>query len=100
LTTFNSVNAVIVELLIRSHDCYTAACDMEGIADVLLRARSITANLLQQQEWQLMVGVRKFKLDVIGMDSQIYFPGPSRNWNWALQRHDLHFQNPQRPRTV
>jgi hypothetical protein len=32
---------------------------MEGIADVLLRARSITSNLLQQQEWQLMVGVTK-----------------------------------------
>lgn len=49
------VHALIVELLIRSHDCYTSACDMEGIADVLLRSRSITSNLLQQQEWQLMV---------------------------------------------
>ncbi|XP_059487739.1 spatacsin [Neocloeon triangulifer] len=49
------VHGVIVELLIRSHDCYTAACDMEGIAEVLLRARALTSNLLQQQEWQLMV---------------------------------------------
>jgi len=31
---------------------------MEGIAEVLLRARSLTASLLQQQEWQLMVRLK------------------------------------------
>ncbi|XP_067002124.2 spatacsin [Anabrus simplex] len=44
-----------VELIIRAHDCFTAACNMEGIAAVLQKARILTSNLQTRQEWGLMV---------------------------------------------
>lgn len=48
-------NKEVVEILIRAHDCYTAALNMEGIAAVLRRAHVLTTNLLEWQEWALMV---------------------------------------------
>ncbi|XP_071562080.1 spatacsin isoform X1 [Temnothorax nylanderi] len=54
----------IVELLIRSHDCFTASCNMEGIASVLRKCQSL-ANMLQiLKYWALLVrlvtGVGRF----------------------------------------
>jgi hypothetical protein len=49
------MNVAAVEIMIRAHDCYTAALNMEGIAAVLHEAHMLTANLLQRQEWALMV---------------------------------------------
>ncbi|KAL6426524.1 hypothetical protein ACFW04_009151 [Cataglyphis niger] len=55
---------IIVELLIRSHDCFTASCNMEGIASVLRKCQSL-ANMLQIfKHWALLVrlvtGVGRF----------------------------------------
>lgn len=45
----------IVELLIRSHDCFTASCNMEGIASILRKCQSL-ANMLQiLKYWTLLV---------------------------------------------
>ncbi|KAL0117009.1 hypothetical protein PUN28_010108 [Cardiocondyla obscurior] len=54
----------IVELLIRSHDCFTASCNMEGIASVLRKCQNL-ANMLQLlKHWALLVrlvtGVGRF----------------------------------------
>ncbi|XP_018364335.1 PREDICTED: spatacsin isoform X1 [Trachymyrmex cornetzi] len=54
----------IVELLIRSHDCFTASCNMEGIASILRKCQSL-ANMLQiLKYWALLVrlvtGVGRF----------------------------------------
>ncbi|XP_064618908.1 spatacsin-like isoform X2 [Lineus longissimus] len=44
-----------VELLVRSHECHTIACNMEGIASVLRTARQLTSNLAQAEEFTLMI---------------------------------------------
>ena len=44
-----------VELLVRSHDCFTLACNMEGIAEVLRMARSCTQSLAKAEQYSLMV---------------------------------------------
>ncbi|KAL6259083.1 hypothetical protein P5V15_009005 [Pogonomyrmex californicus] len=54
----------IVELLIRSHDCFTASCNMEGIASILRKCQSL-ANMLQiLKHWAILVrlvtGVGRF----------------------------------------
>jgi spatacsin len=54
------MNVAVVEILIRAHDCYTAALNMEGIAAVLHQAHMLTADLLQRQEWALMVRTSTF----------------------------------------
>ncbi|KAG8230732.1 hypothetical protein J437_LFUL011067, partial [Ladona fulva] len=54
----------VVELLIRSHDCHTRACNMEGISRILHHARILTSSLLLEEEWSLMVrlltGIRRY----------------------------------------
>ncbi|XP_063238820.1 spatacsin [Bacillus rossius redtenbacheri] len=54
----------VVELVVHAHDCFSAACSMEGIVGVLRRARIISRSLLRREEWGLMVrlltGVRRF----------------------------------------
>ncbi|KAF5297886.1 hypothetical protein FQA39_LY11871 [Lamprigera yunnana] len=47
--------SLIVELLIRSHDCFTADCNMEGISIILRKCESIIALLLQLKNWKLIV---------------------------------------------
>ncbi|WAQ97767.1 SPTCS-like protein [Mya arenaria] len=42
------------ELLIMAHECYTAACDMEGISNILRAARMLTWQLVAASEYQLM----------------------------------------------
>ncbi|KAK3606037.1 hypothetical protein CHS0354_025081 [Potamilus streckersoni] len=58
------VLSVQTELLILSHECHTAASNMEGIANVLRAARLMTVYLESAQEFQLMVrllvGVGRF----------------------------------------
>ncbi|XP_076620109.1 spatacsin isoform X1 [Colletes latitarsis] len=54
----------IVELLIRSHDCFTTSCNMEGIASILRKCQNL-ANVLQNHKlWALLVrlvtGVGRF----------------------------------------
>ncbi|XP_076176182.1 spatacsin isoform X3 [Ptiloglossa arizonensis] len=53
-----------VELLIRSHDCFTTSCNMEGIASILRKCQTL-ANVLQNFKlWALLVrlvtGVGRF----------------------------------------
>ncbi|ESP01289.1 hypothetical protein LOTGIDRAFT_157467 [Lottia gigantea] len=52
------------ELLILAHDCYTIACNMEGISHVLRAARRITETLCRSEEFSLMIrlltGVGRF----------------------------------------
>lgn len=56
--------ALIVELLIRAHDCFTADCNMEGISIVLKKSQALIALLLQLQSWKLIVrlltGIRRY----------------------------------------
>lgn len=56
--------ALIVELLIKAHDCFTADCNMEGIAIVLKKSQALIALLLQLQSWKLIVrlltGIRRY----------------------------------------
>ncbi|EZA52114.1 Spatacsin [Ooceraea biroi] len=54
----------IVELLIRSHDCFTASCNMEGIASVLRKCQNLANTLQILKHWALLVrlvtGVGRF----------------------------------------
>lgn len=56
--------ALIVELLIRAHDCFTADCNMEGITIVLKKSQTIIALLQQLKSWKLIVrlltGIRRY----------------------------------------
>eukprot|EP00794_Sanderia_malayensis_P020531 gene20531-22550_t len=53
------------ELIIRAHDCFTLACNMEGIADVLRAARLCVMDLVNAKAYSLMVriltGIGRFK---------------------------------------
>ena len=49
-----------VELLIRSHDCFTLGCSVDGIAEVLKVSRDITAKLYQGKHYKLMVFIHLF----------------------------------------
>ncbi|XP_048514375.1 spatacsin [Athalia rosae] len=55
---------VIVELLIKSHDCFTAACNMEGISLILRKSQQLANSLQNLKEWGLLVrlltGVGRF----------------------------------------
>lgn len=44
-----------VEILIRAHDCYTVACNVEGIGLVLRRARVLAMQILQTHQRRLLV---------------------------------------------
>ena len=62
-TTFHHFSSFLlalsmqVEMLIRSHDCYTLACSVDGIAEVLRVARDITAALYKGRHYKLMVSL-------------------------------------------
>ncbi|XP_060523228.1 spatacsin [Cylas formicarius] len=47
--------ALIVELLIIAHNCFTADCNMEGISSVLRKCRSVVAHLVTLRSWKLIV---------------------------------------------
>ncbi|XP_018320150.1 spatacsin [Agrilus planipennis] len=46
---------MIIELLIRSHDCFTADCNMEGISVILRKSKKIISMLLEIKSWKLIV---------------------------------------------
>ncbi|XP_053966842.1 uncharacterized protein LOC128868592 [Anastrepha ludens] len=48
-------NIIYVELLIKAHQCYVHECSMEGIANVLNRAKALNAVLTQAKSWSLIV---------------------------------------------
>ncbi|XP_066592873.1 spatacsin isoform X2 [Prorops nasuta] len=54
----------VVELLIRSHDCFTATCNMEGIASILRKCQQLSNVLQNLKLWKLLVrlvtGVGRF----------------------------------------
>lgn len=47
--------SVVIELLIRSHDCFTTECNMEGISAILRKAQTLTSTILNLKNWNLMV---------------------------------------------
>lgn len=49
------VHSMSVELVVRAHDCFTAASNMEGIGSVLRTALSLTTSLVQHAQWSLLV---------------------------------------------
>ncbi|XP_076280997.1 spatacsin [Lasioglossum baleicum] len=55
---------MIVELLIRSHDCFTTSCNMEGIASILRKCQNVANALQNLKLWTLLVrlvtGVGRF----------------------------------------
>lgn len=48
-------NLICVELLIKSHQCFVHECSMEGIANVLNKAKSLNATLTSARSWTLIV---------------------------------------------
>ncbi|XP_024937810.1 spatacsin isoform X2 [Cephus cinctus] len=46
---------IIVELLIRSHDCFTASCNMEGIASILRKCQHLAVSLQNLKQWSLLI---------------------------------------------
>lgn len=46
---------LITLLLIASHDCFTADCNMEGISTILKKCQSVIAHLLSLRSWKLIV---------------------------------------------
>lgn len=47
--------ALIVELVVRAHDCFTADCNMEGIMMVLKKCQTLISLLLTLKCWKLIV---------------------------------------------
>ncbi|CAD5119151.1 DgyrCDS7789 [Dimorphilus gyrociliatus] len=69
-----------VELLIKAHDCHTISCNTEGICNVLLAVRKLTAALASRQEFslliQLILGIRRYNemyeaLDVLKSNGKL-----------------------------
>lgn len=48
-------NTIIVDLLIKAHDCFVHECYMEGIANVLQRAKLLNSVLTKAKSWNLIV---------------------------------------------
>ncbi|KAK5649024.1 hypothetical protein RI129_003916 [Pyrocoelia pectoralis] len=55
---------LIIELLIRAHDCFTADCNMEGISIILRKCQSIILLSLTLKNWKcivrLLTGVARY----------------------------------------
>ncbi|XP_032513867.2 spatacsin isoform X2 [Danaus plexippus] len=49
------VNTISIELLVLSHECFSCACDTEGVAVCLRSAQALSARLLASRSWRLMV---------------------------------------------
>ncbi|XP_037954698.1 spatacsin-like [Teleopsis dalmanni] len=48
-------NLIYVELLIKAHQCFVNECSMEGIANVLNRAKALNVILTKAKSWSLIV---------------------------------------------
>lgn len=62
-------NIIYVELLIKAHQAFIHECSMEGIANVLNRAKALNAVLAQAKSWSLIVRM----LIGIGRYREMYF---------------------------
>lgn len=62
-------NIIYVELLIKAHQAFVHECSMEGIANVLNRAKALNAILAQAKSWSLIVRM----LIGIGRYREMYF---------------------------
>ncbi|XP_049866892.1 spatacsin [Pectinophora gossypiella] len=49
------VNIISIELLVLAHECFSCACDTEGVAVSLVSAQALTARLAAARSWRLMV---------------------------------------------
>ncbi|XP_075969703.1 spatacsin [Anticarsia gemmatalis] len=49
------VNIISLELLVVAHECFSVACDPEGVATALRSAQALAARLLAARSWRLMV---------------------------------------------
>ncbi|KPI91567.1 Spatacsin [Papilio xuthus] len=49
------VNIICIELLVLGHECFSGACDTEGVAVTLRSAQALAARLLAARSWRLMV---------------------------------------------
>ncbi|KAJ8927655.1 hypothetical protein NQ314_019857 [Rhamnusium bicolor] len=47
--------ALVVELLITAHNCFTADCNMEGISVILKKCQMVISHLLILRSWKLIV---------------------------------------------
>ncbi|CAH1169832.1 unnamed protein product [Phaedon cochleariae] len=47
--------ALVIELLITAHECFTADCNMEGISIVLKKCQAVISHLLNLRSWKLIV---------------------------------------------
>nr|CAI5834396.1 unnamed protein product [Callosobruchus analis] len=47
--------ALVIELLIMAHNCFTADCNMEGITIILKKCQKVIAHLLTLRSWKLIV---------------------------------------------
>ncbi|XP_059218694.1 uncharacterized protein LOC106084269 [Stomoxys calcitrans] len=62
-------NIIYVELLIKAHQAFVHECSMEGIANVLSRAKALNNVLAQAKSWSLIVRM----LTGIGRYREMYF---------------------------
>ncbi|XP_041372717.1 spatacsin-like [Gigantopelta aegis] len=69
--------SIQTELLILAHECFTVACSMEGISNVLRAARISTDVLVASQEFSLMIrlltGVGRFSEMTYIFDALIHY---------------------------
>lgn len=49
------MHIISIELLVVAHECFSCACDTEGVAVVLRSAQALIAQLLAARSWRLMV---------------------------------------------
>lgn len=49
------MNIICIELLVVGHECFSGACDTEGVAVSLRSAQALAARLLAARAWRLMV---------------------------------------------
>lgn len=63
--SYKKQNTIMVELLIKAHDCFVHECSMEGIHFVLVRCKELTSILSAAKSWRLivklLVGVGRYR---------------------------------------
>lgn len=59
MTSENDLNVedlnLIIELLVLSHECFSADCNMEGISTILRKCQTVTSLLVSLENWKLIV---------------------------------------------
>lgn len=54
--------AILVELLVKSHDCFIHSCSMDGISNILSESKLCADKLEKAGEFNLMVWIFSFAL--------------------------------------